>query len=323
MLSRVAENLYWMVRYIERAENTARLISVNAFLQYDLPRGIATGWQPLISIMGMTEDYESRYKDYAERSVIRYLVGDTNNPSSIRTSINYARENCRTVRDVLPRWIWEQLTELNLYARENVQSGLTHKGRHPYLKQIINGSQLITGILGSTVTRDAAYQFLRIGRNLERADMTTRIIDVRSASLLADNPSELAPFESIQWVSVLKSLTAYHMYRKQIQSNVTRAGVLRFLLQDQNFPRAVRHSVQAVEEALGCMPNNFLPLKLARSVDKMTAGANVPNLKQGQLHGYIDALQKGLNELHAGIRKTYFPDAGEQEMGHKLLANAN
>ena len=114
MLSRVAENIYWMARYIERAENTARLVSVNAFLLLDLPKGVIPEWEPLIYIMGSEKDYESNQKDYNERSVVRYLIGNTSNPSSILSSLQYARENSRSVRDALPRTAWEQLTELYL-----------------------------------------------------------------------------------------------------------------------------------------------------------------------------------------------------------------
>ena len=144
MLSRVAQNLYWLGRWVERAENTARLVSVNANLLLDLPRGIAPGWQPLVAITGGEADYRKRYDGYEERNVVRYLVGDASNPSSILSSLVSARENARTIRDIVPREAWELINELYLYGRDNLQGGLSKRGRHAYLAHVIETSQAIT-----------------------------------------------------------------------------------------------------------------------------------------------------------------------------------
>ena len=125
MLSRVAENIYWMSRYIERAENIARVLSVNGNLQLDLPRGINPDWRPLIEVTGANVMFEERHADYGERQVIRFLIGDQDCPSSIRNALRNARENCRTVRDILPREAWQYLTELQIFVDENLLSGLT------------------------------------------------------------------------------------------------------------------------------------------------------------------------------------------------------
>ena len=154
MLSRVAENIYWMARCIERAENTARLVSVNANLLLDLPRGVQLDWEPLITIVGMNQPFRERYSEASERNVMRFLIGDQNNPNSILSSLRNARENCRTVRDIVPRSGWERLNELFLYAKDNVNSGLTKGGRYAYLTRIITGSQGISGLLSGTMARD-------------------------------------------------------------------------------------------------------------------------------------------------------------------------
>ena len=125
---------------------------------------------------------------------------------------------------------------------------------HAYLSRIIRGAQTLAGMLDGTMSHDVGYEFLRIGRNLERADMTTRIIDVRSADLLAQADTDLRPFENIQWMSVLKSLTAYQMYRRTMQVRVRRSDALRFLLQDQAFPRAFYHCVVAAETGIAGLP---------------------------------------------------------------------
>jgi len=306
MLSRVAENIYWMGRYVERAENTARLINVNAFLLLDLPKGISPGWEPLIAITGHHDIFESHYKVYSERNVVKFLTGDLDNPSSILSALRMARENCRTIRDIVPKATWELLTELNIYARDNLQAGLTKKGRHAYLERIIEGSQLLTGMLGATLSRDEAWSFLRMGRNLERADMTTRFIDVRSANLLPDDTSELRPFETIQWMSVLKSLSSYHMYRRRMQVQVQRGEVLRFLFQDETFPRSFLHCLQSVEQEVGHLPRNQACRDAINDLKDKVLNSKVERLKRDKLSLFIDQLQLGLGKVHDALAAGYF-----------------
>ncbi|KAA3629177.1 MAG: alpha-E domain-containing protein [Proteobacteria bacterium] len=309
MLSRVAENIYWMARFIERAENTARLISVNANLLLDLPRGVAPGWQPLIDMSGGTEEFIARYGEFNEKNVLRFLIADLENTSSIISSLHMAREDCRTIRDTMPREAWEQLNELYLYAKEKVGKGVGKRSRHAYLKQIILGSQTITGLLAGAMNHDEGYRFLRVGRNLERADMTTRIIDVRSATLVPDPPLELRPFDNIQWVSVLRSLSGYQMYRRSMQVQVRRPEVLRFLFQSAVFPRSIFHTMEAIERSLEGLAATENPLRIVGRIKRILQDTDVGALQQDALHGYIDDLQLGFIELHQELDKTYFNTA--------------
>jgi len=314
MLSRVAENIYWMARYIERAENTARLISVNTFLQLDLPKKVRFGWLPLTEITGSDELYRELYTDENERSVVRFLVGDEHNPGSMLSSLRQARENVRTIRDVVPREAAEQLNELYLFARGQLARGLTHAGRFEYLKAVILRCQTITGLLAGTMVNDAGYDFLRMGRNLERADMTTRLIDVRSANLLPDVSVDLRPFENIQWMSVLKSLSAYQAYRRVMQVNVRRPEVLKFLFQEKAFPRAFFHCISEVETCLRNLPRADRPLELVVRLQQVAKTIDAQNLKQDDLHRFIDTLQQELSDLHQLISETFFrPDSGRKD----------
>jgi uncharacterized alpha-E superfamily protein len=309
MLSRVAEHLYWLGRYVERAENTARIVNVNAHLLLDLPKGIAPGWEPLIAITGGEALYRDHYRDYEERSVVRFLVADPGNPGSILSSLAVARENARAVRDFMPRELWELLNELYYYARDNLSAGVSKRGRYGYLKHIVRGSQTMVGLLVGTMSHDAGEEFLRIGRVLERADMTTRIIDVRSESLLPEAESGgLRPFENIQWVSVLKSLTAYQMYRRKVQSRVRRADALRFLLQDEAFPRAFYRCVCIVHEGVSRLPRCESAQRALGRLQRGVQGAPIVELTESNeaLHGFIDQLQVGLAQVHEEIERTYF-----------------
>jgi uncharacterized alpha-E superfamily protein len=305
MLSRVAENIYWMARYIERTENTARLIMVNANLLLDLPKGVQPGWQPIIEILGSEEYYLEQHEDFNERSVLKFLISDVRSPGTILHSLQLARENARTIRDIIPREAWEQVNDLYRMAKGSAVSGYSKKGRHDYLRRIILGAQTITGLLAGTMLHDTGYDFLRMGRNLERADMTTRIIDVRSANLLPDHEG-LTPFENIQWMSVLKSMTAYQMYRRTFQVRVRRPDVLKFLLKEKRFPRSFFHALLEVKGCLQNLPRNEEAVVLLNEVGKKVLRADQAILVQDELHQFIDELQLGMANLNQAITRIYF-----------------
>lgn len=307
MLSRVAETMYWLGRQVERAENAARVVAVNANLLLDLPKGIAPGWRPLVDISGANALFEEHYKDYDERHVVRFLLGDERNAGAVLSALAAARENCRTIRDIVPREGWEQINELYLYARDGLASGLTKGGRHPYLSHVILGCQTISGLLSGTMLHDQGYDFLRLGRHLERADMTTRIVDVRSAGLLPAEATELRPYLTIQWVSVLKSMTGYQMYRRSEQVRVQRGPVLRFLFKNPAFPRAVGHCCERMRDSLERLPRNEAALRVAGRLSRKLAGTEVQRLTQTELHQYVDDLQQDIGDLHTEVAHTWFP----------------
>jgi uncharacterized alpha-E superfamily protein len=304
MLSRVAESVYWMARQIERAENTARLINAHADLLLDLPKTVAPGWKSLVAILGTEALLAVGNQEPDERSVVKLLVDDPANSGSILSCLSLARENARSMRDILPREAWEQINDLTLTARAGVAAGLTKKGRHEYLRRIIVGSHQITGLLAGSMSHDHGYEFLRLGRHLERADMTTRIIDIRSASLPAS--TTLAPFENTQWMSVLRSLSAYQMYRRHMQVRVSRSHVLVFLFQDRMFPRSFRHCMARAEQCLQHLPRNDPPLRVCARILRALESADPGNLDQHALQRLVDDFQLALGDLHEQIQASYF-----------------
>jgi uncharacterized alpha-E superfamily protein len=307
MLSRVAETMYWLGRQVERAENAARVVAVNANLLLDLPKGIAPGWRPLVDITGANALFEEHYKDYDECHVVRFLLGDERNPGAVLSALAGARENCRTIRDIVPREGWEQINELYLDARDGLPNGLTKGGRHAYLSRVILGCQTISGLLSGTLLHDQGYDFIRLGRHLERADMTTRIVDVRSASLLPAETAELRPYATIQWVSVLRSMSAYQMYRRSEQVRVQRGPVLRFLFKSAAFPRAVNHCCERMRASLERLPRNEAALRVAGRLSRKLLGTEVQRLTQTELHRFVDELQLDIGDLHGEIARTWFP----------------
>ena len=307
MLSRVADNLYWFGRYLQRAENTARLINVHANLLLDLPRNVTVGWLPLLEIAGADGLFKTTGMEPTEDNVVRFLIADERNPGAIFSSLSFAREVARVSRDCLPREAWERLNDVFLFVQERGERSITRARRQDFLQGVINGVMLLIGVLTSNLSRDVGFQFLRIGTNLEQADMTTRILDVRSSRLFKPDAA-LTPFDNIQWMSVLKSLTAYQMYRRHVRTRVTGGNVLRFLLQDRQFPRSVSYCLSLVASALMLLPPSR---KVERAIERTKAlvmDANIDALLE-QPEGlalFMDEIQVGLGVIDDAVAESYF-----------------
>lgn len=306
MLSRVADNLYWLARYMERAENLARLVEVNANLMLDLPRELAPGWQPLITITGAGELFGERSRDTSERGVVRFVVADPKNPGSLLASLAHAREIARTIRDILPREIFEHINELYLYVMEHAPEAASQRTRHGFLKHVTKAAQTLTGMLEGIVSDGPALWFMALGRNIERADMTSRFVDVRAVAMLPVHGSPLRPFATIQWMSVLRSLSGYHMYRLKTRQRVYPAGVVRFLLTDDNFPRACVCCLRRAEEVMARLPNSDALLRRLTRVRRAISRTPLESLSPEDLHGFIDRLQLALARTNDDVARTYF-----------------
>lgn len=305
MLSRVAESIYWMGRYAERAENTARLVNLNMNLLLDMPKHARPSWGNMVKITGSNALFRERYSKDDERTVVRFLLIDKNNPGSMLSSLTMARENARTVRDIIPQTAWESLNYLYNLALEGADRGVNRKNRHDYLEKVVRGAQTLNGLLASTMLHDSAYSFLRMGRSLERADMTTRIIDELSSETVDDNPMVEAE-NSLRWMGLLKTLSAYQMYRREMETAVARDPVLEFLLQCSTFPRSVIHCLNVVEECLGQLPRYDEPLASNRSAASLVRSVEVQNLDHQQLHACIDDLQLAMVNINRAISTVYF-----------------
>ncbi|MBW4967705.1 alpha-E domain-containing protein [Pseudoalteromonas sp. CR1] len=304
MLSRVGETLYWVARYVERAENVARLINVNNMLMMDLPKGVCTGWEPLIDIIGARKAYQENHTDYSEQKALRYLLVGSDNNSSILNSIISARESARTIRDVIPRDVWEEINSLYYYVKDNQKEGLTKRGRFAYLKQIIESAHLIFGALDATINHDHGFTFIRFGSLIERADMTSRILDIRSETLITSD--EAKPFENIQWISLLRSLSAYQMYRQEMGVRVQRSDVLEFIMHSKVFPRSIMFCLMELKKQVSVLPNSKGIIDLIEIAIKELKSEEVRQLKNGFLHKYIDQIQIELAGIHNEFAHTYF-----------------
>ena len=307
MLSRVAERVYWGARYLERVENTARLVNVYASLLLDIPVGAGRGWRQLVDIAGGEASSPPKHArgNADELATLRLLLTSIKNPGSLLSSLNAARENFRTTRDVVPTEAWRGVNELYLFCNEHLKHAVSRRRRHEVLSSVVSRSQQITGLMAGTMSHGDAYQFLRIGRGLERADMSTRIIDVAAATLLHEDPAvQLA--ENTLWMGVLRSLSAYQMYRQYVRRRVNAGDVIEFLLKDEHFPRTVFYCLNEISSSIRTLPNSDAPLRRGtRSVRNLKRAA-VKDLLAPELHEYIDELQLELSNLHDQIAKTWF-----------------
>jgi uncharacterized alpha-E superfamily protein len=304
LLSRVAERIYWSARYLERAETTARLARVYGNLLLDLPRQAGLKWDLLIQITGCEELYRELQPNPGPDTAERFLVADRSNPSSVRSSLLHARENLRTTRDNLPSEAWRSVNELCMYVGEELDAATSHRRRYGIHSRVVEGCQQINGLLHDTMSHDSGYQFFRIGRGLERADMTTRIIDVAAALLLGRE--DLARFDNALWMAVLQSLSAYQMYRQKVRRRIDGTDVIAYLLKDDQFPRAFSFSLRELGSSLAVLPRNAEPHKSLGGLRRMLAQLEVAGLDIATLHQWIDDAQRELGELHALIHRTWF-----------------
>jgi len=305
LLSRVAERTYWSARYLERAENSARLISVYGNLLLDLPPEAGVDWHTLIEMSGGKTLFAELYPSPNTRAPVRFLVSDGNNPSSVRASLRMVRENIRTTRDIFPSEAWRNVNELYLYSKESLRGGISDRKRHEVLTRIVTGCQQINGMLASNMSHGPAYQFLRLGRNVERADMTTRVTDVATATILRGR-EELTPFTNTVWMAVLRSLSAYQMYRQYVRRRIVPEDVIAFVLLDDQFPRALRYCLNQLETALRQLPRPDDGLRAVARLQRQLDELDFNKLDHESLHDWIDMTQLELGVVHVAINRTWF-----------------
>ncbi len=309
LLSRVAESVYWSARYLERAEATARMIKVHTEMFLDLPLDAGIGWSPLLAVTGSREEFDDQHDHADEDTIIRFLAIEPNSTSSILTSISSARVNFRVTRAIFPNSSWEELNQLFLWIVQSRALAVDRRTRLAWMDRIIRDCQVLRGLLSSVMSHDAAYSFLEIGRAIECADMTTRVLDVQAGVLLATSnaaPSATETYSDITWASVLKSVSAHQMFRRTVRSGVSGPEALRFLLSDPQFPRSVEHSLTRISRALLELPRYEDAMASCARVQKQLVEAQVGELAGQGLHDYVDDLQLGIEELHSALTDTYF-----------------
>jgi uncharacterized alpha-E superfamily protein len=309
LLSRVADALYWMGRYMERAESVARFIGVNLSLQLDLPLDAAQQWQALIDTSGDAKVFKERCGTASQYNVIDFLAYDTDNPNSIYSCLKCVRENARSVRETISSEMWEQVNSMYLQLQPQ------RKVAQPeWLAEVFQGirlgAHLFQGITDATMSHNEAWHFVRLGRKLERADKTSRILDVKYFMLLPSLRDVGSPYDDIQWSAVLRSVSAFEMYRKKY-GRISPRNIVEFLVLDRDFPRSVHYCIRSADESLHAITG--VPLGSYKYPSEQSMGmlrseldfASVDSIIRSGLHEYVDSLQLKMNKIDTSISEDF------------------
>ncbi len=328
MLSRLADSLFWLGRYVERAENVARFIGVNLNLMLDLPMEKSQQWRPLAVTTG---DYAAFVKSYGEptrENVIRFLMYDTLNPNSVLSCLQKARENARTSREVISSEMWEHV---NIFYHQ-VSGALNNPPNDDFLyhfcRSIRFNSHLFSGLSDDTMSHTEAWHFLRLGRLFERADKTARILDVKYFILLPKVEDIGTPYDIILWTALLKSASASEMYRKK-HSLIQPARVAEFLMIDPDFPRSMRYCLVNAEKSLRAIANTP-PGTYSNNAEKQLGllraeldYADTDEIIKDGLHEYLDNFEAKLNKVGDALYSVFLafrplPEHAPKPKIHKM-----
>jgi len=313
MLSRVANSLYWMSRYVERAENTARMVDVNLQLLLDVrdleDASLEGYWGPIVQSMGDHELFQALHGKATGRTVTEFLVFQEENPNSILSTITQGRENARTVRDQITVEVWEELNRLYLFLHSGDARALWLSSPYDFFQRIKRSSLLLQGITDTTVVRNEGWYFIVAGRQLERADKTSRLLDIRHGSLaLLGQGSQR---EALAWSAILRSCSAWDAYKALRGADLQPGMVAEFLLLSEDFPRSVRFCVHQLDRALrriSGVPEGRFTNDAERLCGRLLAelrfstGAEI--MEQG-LHATVDDIQLQLNAIGAALFQSY------------------
>ncbi len=319
MLSRVAESIYWIGRYVERAENTARLLDVSLRSS----RELATSYRPgaeiasevtlLLRAVGEEEAYNSRYGAVTDDGLASFLVTDQENRSSVVSCLTVARNSARGVRESISSEMWEELNRAYLNFQRTTSAYLLMEGLHDFCRQIRLASQLFQGVTDATMPRDEGWHFLLAGKYLERAGMTARILDARLTGV--DLEVEQPPEEIHRWLALLRSVSGYEAYMRLVPGGMRPAAVAEFLLNNVDFPRSVAFGVHRVQDELIAINRKLGgrrkdgPAGRAAAL-RLQLEAHVPdNASQSGLAGYIGGVIDDCGAIGDLIRRKYFENA--------------
>ena len=318
MLARVAWHVYWLARYVERVENSARLVSVHNQYSLEMRPRSRQRWKSLLRIFGATDASMERLGDSGNVPVMRYLLSAQGNPDCLFQCINHARDNAQSLRDQLPVELQERVNVLYLYAAERLLDSdeVLEEEFFEILSYIARGSQLFFGIVDGTMDRDRMFLFMQLGRMIERSDMITRVLDVHLEGPLGGTAEALGedaemslqamPADPVHAAAVLRSLSSLLGYRQEHPGIPEWAGVVAFLLQDRGMPRAFCYCMDYMQELLLSLPGSGRLHAIPAALERRVQALHVQSQSLEQLHGLFDDLQAGLQALDGEISRDYF-----------------
>jgi uncharacterized alpha-E superfamily protein len=317
LLARYADCIFWLARYVERAENLARILDVNETFSRD-----SRGGQNWLSILQLNADEKRFFADHraaTAHSVVRFYVVDAGNPTSILSAIRSARENARTLRPLISTEMWVQLNVFCNYLAALGEADLAPGRLAALFGSIKEACQTHTGITEGTLFRDQGWYFYQLGRYIERADQTTRLLDIKY-HLLLPSPSEVgSPIDVSQWNALLRSAAGYHAYRRLHTASTTPARVAGFLLLNQAFPRSVHHCVREAGRLLGELKSRYALRHgntAAEELDRLRAvlgTLDISAILSEGLHEFLDLMQRQLIAVTRDLSVAFFGYRAEAE----------
>ncbi len=313
MLSRVANAIYWLNRYIERAENVTRFIDANYHMTLDIPGGVNNQWQPLINTTGDHEQFKESYGEATRDNAIEFLAFDRDYTNSIISCVRAARENARSIREYISSEMWEQLNTFYLMMNTAAKESSLDLP-HQFFVDIMTACHTFSGITDATMNHGEGWHFGRLGRMLERSDKTTRILDVKYYILLPSLDYIGSPYDNLLWAALLRSASALEMYRKR-HGRIDPKKIAEFLLLDSHFPRAIHHCLAVGMDSLNTLTGsrrgayaNPAEQKLGRLLATFEYNS-INEIFDYGLHEYLDATQDQINHIGMEIRDTFFEPA--------------
>ncbi len=311
MLSRTADHLFWMARYMERAENTARMLDVNyqTSLTPQSADEAENGWRGLLSISELTQDFASRYGDITARKVMDYMVADERNPSSIYCCLMAARENARAVRGTLTTEVWETQNQTWLEFQRMVAQREHQRDPGSAFEWVKFRSHLSRGVTVGTMLQDEAFHFLRIGSFLERADNTARMLDVKFHGVVSEffGSGGEQEYDFYHWSAILRSVSGFEVYRKAYRNVIRPEKVAELLILRPDMPRSLAACINEVVSNLREVANDQSKetLRLAGRLQADLRFGHIDEILATGLHAFLTQFLERVNTLGAGISRDF------------------
>ncbi len=307
MLSRVADSIYWLNRYIERAENIARFVEVNLNLLIDCNVVVEQQWEPLVITTGDAEMFRDRYSTPSAENVVRFLTYDETYSNSIISCLSAARNNAKSVRDAISSEMWEQVNSFYFMVKDSSPDGSLPE-LPDFFAAVRTASHQFAGVMDATMSHNEGWHFGQLGRLIERADKTARILDVKYFLLMPDGLG--TALDELQWIALLKSTSGYEMYRKAFHQ-INPRDVARFLVFDREFPRSIYSCLLRAEKSLYCISGNggTWSNSAERTMGKLRSQLDYMSIEEAislGLHEFLDETQSRLNFISQGISETFF-----------------
>ena len=310
LLGRTANGLFWMSRYIERAENMARLVDAGQRLSMtNLSSDEPDEWQSVLVSAGVEAAYLAKYTEYDTASIIDFLLRDRDNPSSVRSSIDTARMNGRMVRTALTRDLWETINESWLIIKSRLDKPLNPLELTAILELVKRQTALIRGVFHGTMLRNEIFDFCSLGAFIERADNTARILDVKYWVLLPEHSSVGSSLDNFQWASILRSVSAHRAYAWEYDGEYRATNIIDFLMLNRRLPRSLAYCYLCIEESLKYLNRNYQTQhpcsRTASDITRKLSDASVKEIIDGGMHEFLENFIIENNRVAREIAESY------------------